>query len=75
MVLGLIFDIFGADPHNKGPSWCWVKGDLPWPMVLVWQLIVGKAWEVATYIIVTVFYTTLRCYLSKQVGDAHVYMF
>ena len=73
MSLGLIFDAFGADPTNEGPSWCWVRGDLSWPMVLVWQLVVGKAWEMSTYVIVVAFYATIRCYLSNQVLSGLIY--
>ncbi|XP_031554365.1 G-protein coupled receptor 157-like [Actinia tenebrosa] len=64
----------GDDDNNFSAGWCWIKtkGKNKTEQLL-WMLFTGKAWEIATYILIAVFYTALRCYIHKDItrGGGH----
>ena len=59
--------MFNDDPSPT--SWCWIKSEVKVASVVFWQFFCGKFWEITAYIIVSVFYAVIVCYLKRQVGS------
>lgn len=75
VVLGvsLGYDVYGSDSfneHDSPTSWCWIRENVSTLSVVFWQFFCGKFWEITAYIIVSVFYGVIVCYLKRQVGSS-----
>lgn len=46
-------------------GWCWVPPDLGSSDQALWILVLGKAWEIAAYVLIFVFYFTLKYHIRK----------
>lgn len=46
-------------------GWCWVPSNLGSSDQAVWILLLGKAWEIAAYVLIFVFYFTLKYHIRK----------
>ena len=68
--ISLAFDVYGSDEHNEQQSptsWCWIRSNVEVASVVFWQFFCGKFWEITAYIVVSVFYAVIVCYLKRQV--------
>ena len=55
---------------NKGAltsGWCWIDSSLERDDLLLWLWLIGISWDVAAYILVSVFYVMLKCHIRDQV--------
>ena len=55
---------------NKGAltsGWCWIDSRLERDDLLLWLWLIGISWDVAAYILVSVFYVMLKCHIRDQV--------
>ena len=62
----LITGNLGYSPFAAS-TWCYIstKNSLGYTIGLV--LVAGKLWEILTYILVIVLYTTIKCHVRRQV--------
>ena len=68
--VSLAFDVYGPDSINSQQSptsWCWIKEDVSVLSVVFWQFFCGKFWEITAYVIVSIFYAIIVCFLKRQV--------
>lgn len=67
--VALYYEVLGDDDNYYSAGWCWIKTKgMTSQHRLLWMLFTGKAWEIATYILITVFYIALKCYIHKDVS-------
>jgi len=57
----------GNDKDFFSSGWCWIDSKLESQNKLLWMLITGKAWEIAAYIICSIFYLMLKGHIRKEV--------
>ena len=56
----------GTRPDNFYTSgWCWVHSNMSSSEQGIWMLLLGKAWEIVAYVLIFVFYLTLKCHIRK----------
>lgn len=56
----------GTRPDNFYTSgWCWVHLNMSSSEQGIWMLLLGKAWEIVAYVLIFVFYFTLKCHIRK----------
>ena len=75
----LITGKLGYSPYAAS-NWCFIKDYLPpndhkylcghfnYEQMLL-ALVGGKAWEISTYVLIIVLYTTMKCRIHKEVGN------
>lgn len=61
----------GNDNDKFSAGWCWIDYKLSKSDKNLWMLISGKAWEIAAFIFIAIFYLLLKCHIHKEVS----YMF
>ena len=60
-------DKFGNNYDILTPGWCWIDAGLPFSDLQLWLWLIGISWDVAAYILVSVFYLMLKCHIQNQV--------
>lgn len=48
-------------------GWCWISGSVADEEMIVWMVISGKGWEIASYVIVIVFYLMIKVHIWQEV--------
>lgn len=67
--IALGYEVLGDDDNYYSAGWCWIKTKgMSKTKQLLWMLFTGKAWEIATCILIAMFYTALKCYIHKDVS-------
>ena len=67
----LVGAALGLQRLGKGPNyfytsgWCWIPSNLRSSDQGVWMLLSGKAWEIVAYVLIFVFYFTLKYHIRK----------
>ena len=60
-------DRFGSNYDILTPGWCFIDARLPRNDLQLWLWLTGISWDVTAYILVSVFYLMLKCYIRNQV--------
>lgn len=58
----------GNDKDFFTSGWCWIDSSLKPEDRHLWMLMSGKAWEIAAYILCSMFYLMLKCHIRKEVS-------
>lgn len=58
----------GNDNDKFTSGWCWIDARLSKSDKNLWMLISGKAWEIAAFIFIAIFYLLLKCHIHKEVS-------
>lgn len=64
-MIALAVDVLGYDQTLDQASWCWIDPRVQ--NALFWQFFTGKFWEMLSYVLIVVLYTTVSCYIWKMV--------
>lgn len=54
LVIALSFEALGEDEFSRAVGWCWISGDVEYP--LFWSFLVGKGEEISSYILTFILY-------------------
>lgn len=63
----LIEHKLGDDLDYVTSGWCWINNTIR--DKTFWMLITGKAWEIASYFLITILYITVKCHIRSEVSD------
>lgn len=68
VIVTFVYNKFGYNPCEEVIWWCWVEpalGDTAF-IVILWQLLAGKAFELASYLAVSVLYAVVKIKLARH---------
>ena len=63
--VALHYNVLGDDHDEFSAGWCWIAHDAHYKTF--WMLITGKAWEIAGYILISIFYAMLKWHIHQEV--------
>ncbi|CAH1796165.1 unnamed protein product [Owenia fusiformis] len=69
-IVATAMDVFGFDKNITTASWCWISPNVRYQ--LFWQLLTGKVWEVAAYVMIVILYTLIKYNLIRQMQRTRV---
>ena len=67
-IVALVMGWLGPSPDDTAVSWCFVAACEPSWGHKIGQLLLGKGWEVVSYILVIFFYTVTRVFIELEVS-------
>ena len=50
-------------------GWCWIRGSAVDSGVIAWMVLSGKGWEIASYVVVIVFYILIKVHIWRVVSS------
>ena len=56
----------GDDLDYVTGGWCWINGNVP--DRVFWMLVTGKAWELGSYLLITVLFVVVKCHIQSEVS-------
>lgn len=59
------FDVLGDDKDLFSAGWCWIK-KMKSERQIMWMWFTGKGWEIATYLLIAVFYAVLKWHIRQD---------
>lgn len=69
MVIATVSDVVGFDfgkaKIERRPPWCWIDRDSD--KFIMWELVTGLGWRIATIVVCTAVYSHIQFSLSVQV--------
>ena len=57
----------GNNSNTLTYGWCWLDSNLRRDDLHLWLWLIGIAWDIAAFVLVTVFYLMLKCHIREQV--------
>lgn len=69
-IIVLVADVtkkLGNNEYVDSSGWCWVNAKMKFKQQILWMILAGKGWEIAAYVIITVFYALVRQNIKKKV--------
>ena len=63
--VAIYYNVLGNDRDDVSAGWCWIAHGVVHRTF--WMLITGKAWEIAGYILISIFYAMLKWHIHQEV--------
>ncbi|CAH3149440.1 unnamed protein product, partial [Porites evermanni] len=58
----------GKNKDALTSGWCWIDSSLERDDLLLWLWLIGISWDVAAYILVSLFFVMLKCHIRDQIS-------
>lgn len=66
--LALSRGVLGDDKDHFTAGWCWIVYMHDSDRQLMWMWFTGKGWEIATYVLIAIFYGALKWHIRTDVS-------